>query len=662
MTRAPAVLAWISAALAAVGLLACSADPPKAKAVQPVVKNTPQLLRGTVGAEVDFVGIEPVLVSGLGLVVGLKGTGGESLADNVAATMEREMGLRGIGKYNEDGTAFAAKSPREVLRDKNVAVVLVQASIPPGAPANSPFDVYVTAMNATSLEGGTLFTTDLVLGPAPTFGAVQAHKIATAKGPIFVNPFAEPGKETAGVTPTSGRVLEGGQVTNPLKIEMVLNNSSFSRARAIVSAINSRFPSGPGDPVTTARGRSGPDLKSGEGGSIELHVPTRYRKEPAEFLALIRHLQIDQGFPEQWARRYVEGMKTDPSLGEDISWCLEAIGPKAVPFVRELYDYPELVPRLAALKAGARLDDAYAVPYLTDVTKTAGGGVRTQAIKYLGLINGGSRVDEALRTLLSENELDVRVAAYEALASRAERMQLARYEEIQQGNPDAPRLSPTHLQVLASRSFGMTIQGIERSPVEDKFLLDVVPFGEPLIYITQQGQPRVVLFGDPAKGGFDLIRPMVTTAWSDRLMMTTDSTGDQVHIRYQQAGTDRAITQTCKATLPHLIQVMAHDVTPDDPRPGLNMTYSEVVGALSAIQEDRGTRAAFATETDRLMSQLAAARSSRQIAERPETPQDRELVILHKQDEQVAPTPTKTTPQGPRIVPIVPPDDSKKKS
>jgi len=91
------------------------------------------------------------------------------------------------------------------------------------------------------------------------------------------------------------------------------------------------------------------------------------------------------------------------------------------------------------------------------------------------------------------------------------------------------------------------------------------------------------------------------------------------------------------------------------------MSYSEIVGALSAIEDGKGTRAAFATETDRLHAQLASARSSRQIAERPETPQDRELVILHRQEEQAAPTPTNKPAQGPRIVPIQPPDPPRTK-
>jgi hypothetical protein len=664
--RRTAPLAWqttIPAALAAASLFlsACS-DPPRAKSVQPVVRETPAVLHGTIGTEVEFRGIEPVLVSGLGLVVGLNGTGGDVLPDNIAATMEREMGLRGVGKSNDDGTAFANKSPREILRDKNVAVVLVQAAIPPGSPANATFDIYMQAVNASSLEGGHLLSTDLQIGPASTFTSFQAHKIGVAgPGPVFINPFAEPGKENAGVTLTTGRVLNGGRVTDPLGIEMVLSNSSFARARAIVSAINSRFPSGPGDPVPTARGRNGPDFKSGVGGSIELHVPARYRKNPGDFLNLIKHLQIEQGFPEQYARRYIEGVKNESALGDDISWCLEALGTKAVPFLRELYDYPELVPKLAALKAGARLDDPYAATYLSQVAKTARGGVRTQAIAFLGQINSaGPKVDQALQDLLAEKELDVRIAAYEALVTRSERAQLDAYEEYQRNNPDAPKFSPTYLQTLASRSFsGHSFQGIERASVEDKFFLDIVPVGDPMIYITQQGQPRVVLFGDPAKRGLDVVRPMVVSVWSDRLMMTTEETSDMVHVRYQPINSERAMTQNVKASLPQLIQFMARKVTPEDPRPGLSLSYSEIVGALYAMSEGHGTRAPFTTESERLNAQLAGAKSSRELIERPESAQDRELVILNRSEDQTTPMPS-PKPNGPRIIPIQPPADKKK--
>jgi len=639
------------------GISACDSTPRKPIRTSVVpARDVAPLLRGTVGAEVTFLGIEPVLVSGYGLVVGLNGTGGDVLPDSIASTMEREMGLLGIGKSGSyTGTAIEGKSPRQLLRDKNVAVVLIQAAIPPGSPAGATFDVYVRAINATSLEGGTLWTADLRVGDANTFGQIQARSLAKAKGAIFINPFAEPGKEDSGVTRTVGRVLDGGFVTNPLQIEMVLNTPSFQLVRSLTSAINSRFPEGPGDPGQTARGRSGPNAESGTGGSIALRVPDRYRKNPGEFLQLIRHLRIDQNVPEQYARRYVEGAKAEPVMAENMAWCLEALGQKALPFVRELYDYPELAPRLAGLRAGARLDDPRAAPALKELALKGQSGLRGDAIELLGRIDAGPMVDSALRDLLNENDLVIRVAAYEALAQRSERVQLNRLKNAQRAARDriGEKYSPTQLEMLSEMAFpGNTLQGIERRLIEDKFLLDIVPFGEPMIYIAQQGRPRIVLFGKD----LSFTKPAVVAAWSDRLMMTSEEGSDYVRVYYKAPLADVPVKQQSRPGLAEMTMFFAKKTNPADPRPGLNMSYSEVVGALHAIFKGGATRAAFATETDKLKAQLLIAASSLSVVERPETPGDKELIVLSKPS-SMEPT---AVPQGPtadkiEIVPIKPP-------
>ncbi|MBS0196348.1 MAG: flagellar basal body P-ring protein FlgI [Planctomycetes bacterium] len=642
-------------------LWGCS-DPPAPKSVNVTpARDVPPLLRGTVGSEVTFLGIEPVLVSGYGLVVGLSGTGGDVLPDNIAATMEREMGLMGIGKAGEyAGTPLNGKTPRQLLRDPNVAVVLVQAAIPPGSPQGARFDIYVRAINASNLEGGTLWTTDLRIGDANAFGQVQARAIAKARGPIFINPFADPGKEDNGITKTSGRVLDGGYVTNPLEIELVLNAGSFQRVRSMVSAINSRFPEGPGDPGPTSRARQGPDVQSGAGGSLVLRVPARYRRTAAEFLQLVRHVQIDQSAPEQYARRYVEGVKAEPFMADDTAWGLEALGQKAVPFARELYEYGELAPRMAGLRAGSRLNDPRAAGPLKELAKSGDGVVRTKAIELLGEIEAGPTVDEALQELLRSPELIVRVAAYEALVKRSERVQYLRLARAQRENPDpnGPRFSPTALEMLASSTFsGASMQGIERRLVEDKFLLDVVPFGDPLIYITQQGRPRIVLFGvNPT-----LARPAVVSAWEDRLMIVTEAGDDEVRLYYRPLNADKPITMhgKGKARLSELVTFLARKGEQDAPRVGLSLSYSEVVGVLYAAFKEGATEALFTTETDRLKAQLLAA-TSVAVPDRPETEADRELVPLKRPAVmQPQTTPKPDSPGKPEIVPILPPTDKK---
>ncbi len=638
--------AWwfMSALVAALGAGGC-ADGPKPTPVKPtVIRDISPALRGTVGAEVAIRGIEPQVISGLGLVVGLNGTGGDVLPENVGATMEREMGLKGIGRATSPaGTPLAGKTPHEILQDKNVAVVIVQAAVPTGAPANASFDVSVRALNASSLEGGTLWTTDLRIGDPTVFGGTQARRLAVARGPIFINPFSQRGKETEGVTSNVGRILDGGQMTEPLPIVMIMDNSSHARVRAIAAAINGRFPIGAGDPGEIAKGRSD--------SQIDLRVPRRYRESPGEFLELVRHLQIDGSQAEENSRRLVESLKAEPALAEDISWCFEAIGQKSLPFIRELYEYPELGPRMAALKAGARLDDALAAASLKQVAQQGAGSVRTQAITFLGELDGGPTVDVALRELAAESSLTVRTAAYEALAKRAVRDQLAKYKSWLENNPDLQRVSPTRLEQLSKQAFpGRSVQGITRIPAEDKFFIDVVPFGEPLIYITQQGAPRVVLFGTDQA----IRQPVIVSMWDDRFMLDSQQTPEGkgvVRVLYRAPGQVAPANLTAPTNLPDFLRFLARKTTPEDPRPGLNMSYSDVVGVLNAMANGSAVRAAFATEQDRLQGQLLAASSSRGQVDRPETA-DEEPVVVSR-----TPTvfQTEKPVQTPTIVPIKPP-------
>ena len=623
---------------------------PKAIEVQPaVVRDVPQVLRGMIGSEADIRGVQPILVSGYGLVVGLNGTGGDVLPDSIAATMEREMGLKGIGRGSDyAGSAINGKSPREMLRDPNTAVVLVQAAIPPGSPAGSSFDVYVTAINASSLEGGSLWTTDLRLGPAQSFGGVQARTIASARGPVFINPFSN--ARAGNVTSTTGRILDGGTVTAPFDLEVLMDNTSHTRARSVVSAINSRFPEGPGDIGTTARGRTG--------SSIELRVPTRYRREAGNWLNVIRNLQIDQSFPEEYARTYVDALKAEPAYAEQLSWALEGVGPKALPFLRELYDYPELAPQMAALKAGARLNDPMAAQPLRDLSKRAEGTVRTQAISFLGELDAGPRVDAALRELLDEDQLIIRVAAYEALAKRAERAQFARLRTYQMRSDDinVRSLPITHVEALSRRSLSSALQGVQRRQIAGKFFLDRVPGGAPLIYITQQGEPKIVLFGEDPKLP-DLITPFVVSVWSNRLLLASDD-GASIRVRYEDTR-GNTTTGVVKANLTELIDYMARSADATGGRPGLGMSYSEVVASLYSLSQQGATRAAFATESDRLQAQILAAQSSRDLLERPETKDDRELIMLTGAKQLDEMVPKRNESQTPTIVPIEPPAKEK---
>lgn len=648
--------ACLALAAAASGV-ACSSKP-KAK-VKPAdlaaIRDVPQPLRGTVGAEAAFRGVEPILVSGFGIVVGLNGTGGGELPIPIQTTMERQVSLGGVGKggIGEIGP-LGPVSPQEFLRSPDVAVVIVEARIAPGAPQGAKFDLSVRALpgsSTTSLEGGTLWTTELRIGPATVFGGMKSREIAEGRGPIAINPFSEPSIGPSGeltITRTRGRVLNGGVVTNPLLIEMVLDNDSASRARAVVQAINAKFPREPGDEGAIARGRgAGGETKSYQ--SIAVRVPQSYKDKPYEFLQLVRYMRVDQSFLQEYARQDVDGLKTTPGMSDDYRWLLQAIGKPALPFMVPMYDYPEYGPRMAALTAGARLGDARTVGPLLQLARTGTGALQTDAIRLLGDMPRNPSINMSLRELLGAPDLDVRVAVYEALLKR-----------------DDPSITRVPI-------------GREGSNGVPKFMLDLLPIppgAEPMIYVTQQGEPRVVLFGGvdatgnrsrlgSATAEIRLTKPFLVTAWGERFMIAADAPGSAVRLRYVDPRTNSPLsTPKAPEDLAELVEFMAHKTTPEEPKPGLNFTYSEVAGALYEMSRQNAFNATFATEGDRLRAEIFEASQATLLADRPEGTAEETPDAAVFKPTAAAPLPSadsQTTTKKSRVIPLNKPKTTLKK-
>lgn len=623
------------ACLAAAVLAACSSDPPKtAERMQKelVVRDIPDVLRGTIGAETTLRGIEAVLVSGFGIVVGLNGTGGNANLDpSVQATMERELARGGVGIAPERELDRRGVSPAQFLRDKNVAVVIVEAAIAPATPKGTTFDVRVRALpnsEVTSLEGGTLWTTDLRIGPATAFEGYKTHLIAQARGPVFVNAFADPTKGDA-VSRTVGRIIGGGVMADPLRIQMVLDNESHSRARSILAAVNTRFPEGRFDDGPIAVGR--------DGSSLAIRVPYDYRDDPQEFIRLLQATRIDQSLPQEWACRYAEELKTQPELAEPLTWCLRALGDMSVRSgcLHPLYEYPAVAPRLAALEAGAELGDARVVPYLKELAESSPPTIRAAAIDLMGDMVSNPQVGLALRQQLDATELDIRVAAYEALAKR--------------GDP-----------LIERRTVGV-------DPSRPRFYLDLVPARNPLIYVTQQGEPRIVLFGGRPIGEsaepLRLKRPLLVSAWNNRLMLSAESITDPIRLFYAPDRPGRPIPPTQMQISDKLVETIilfAHTTTPDDPAPGLDMTFSEVVGALYEIQRQGGIEAVFATEADRLGAEVYQASRGTVIEDRPLTTEGEDaarkvMTYAPKEPGSAVPIPQVKTQEKRSLLKPVPP-------
>jgi hypothetical protein len=73
-----------------------------------------------------------------------------------------------------------------------------------------------------------------------------------------------------------------------------------------------------------------------------------------------------------------------------------------------------------------------------------------------------------------------------------------------------------------------------------------------------------------------------------------------------------------KPTLHELTLLLAHEPTVEDPSPGLDLTYSEVVGVLHALWRREYVAADFKAQQDRVMAELRRSATMTDYQPRPE--------------------------------------------
>jgi hypothetical protein len=531
------------------------------------------MMRGTIASETVVEGLSPVVVRGYGLVVGLKETGGRLMPAEVRAAMVQELARRGIGN---PATSPEGWTPANLLDSPDTAVVIVEGVVPPGSTTDTKFDLRVSALpgtDVTSLEGGRLYTCDLRPGPL-LVGSRQAKIIAEGKGNLFINPFVEPGAtQKDAVNRLVGRILDGGRVTDDLRIKLKLATSSHTRARTIQGAINSSFPRETRQKTETARGENAD--------SIELCVPPSYEKKTEEFIQLVRHLPMEVSATEATALAVRNALVANPGSNKAAMWRFRALGKRALPIIQDLYTYTEEDPRMAALEAGAALDDALVVQPL--LTMAGAGSVenRLRAIELLGTMGFNPDIDLGLRPLLDDDDVDVRLAAYEALVERKD-------------------------------------PAIGIMDIGGKFDVALVPSRSSLIYVAQTGRPTIAVFGDaPA-----VERPLTYFGWSNRLIVKADAGDEQLQVFFRSTPDARPEIQLADPRLSEFIPFLGHQTTVEKPYPGLGLSYGETIGALHQLWRAGYIRSDFKAEQDRVLAAILRSQKEDEQVIRPEFESD----------------------------------------
>jgi flagellar P-ring protein precursor FlgI len=182
-------------------------------------------------------GVRPNQLIGYGLVVGLDGTGDQTTQTPFTAQSLTAM-LQQLGVTVPAGTN---------MQIKNVAAVMVTATLPPFAQPGQVIDVTVASLgNAKSLRGGTLIGTPLRGADGAIYALAQGNLIIGGAG-------ASAGGSKVQVNHLSaGRIPEGATVERAVptsltqgdSLQLDLNANDYATARAVSKAVNERFGKG----------------------------------------------------------------------------------------------------------------------------------------------------------------------------------------------------------------------------------------------------------------------------------------------------------------------------------------------------------------------------------------------------------------------------------
>lgn len=243
----------------------------------------------------DIVNVEGVrdnMLVGYGLVVGLNGSG-----DSLTNSPFTEKSL--IGMLERLGV----NTRGDALKTKNVAAVMVTATLPPFASQGSKIDVSVSTLgDAKSLMGGTLMVT-------PLLGA-DGEVYAVAQGAVATGIAAEgQGQSVTKGVPTAGRIGNGAIVEREIDfrladldtIKFALKNPDFTTAQRIATAINTYLGSNSAEAVDSA--------------TVRMMVPPDRRMDKVALLTEVEQLQVT---PDQVARVVIDQQSGIIVMGENV--------------------------------------------------------------------------------------------------------------------------------------------------------------------------------------------------------------------------------------------------------------------------------------------------------------------------------------------------------
>jgi hypothetical protein len=405
----------------------------------------------TVGKITNIANAEPIPISGVGLVVGLSGTGGDAPPGTYRTFLEDKLRKRGVERV------------REILASPDNSMVLVSAQIPAGVRKGDPIDVEVTlppGSKTSSLRGGYLkecflYNYDSAKNLSPTYDGANrlllGHALARAEGPVMIG-----WNEGEQVNPCQGRIWGGARskIDRGFYVVMDKDHQSAPIVQRAAERINETF-HGP------ARGMLADVAVAKTKVYLTLSVPQQYRLNVPHFLRVVRAIPLRETPPEQSPyRKHLEEQLLDPARTVTAAIRLEALGPPSIPVLKSGLQSEHALVRFASAQALAYLDCSACGEELARLIE------QQPSLRAFGLTAMAS-LDEAvsrvkLQELLASPSADTRYGAFRALRT------------LDENHP--------------------AVQG---KLLSDSFWLHrVAPGSPPLVHLSTSRRAEVVLFGE----------------------------------------------------------------------------------------------------------------------------------------------------------------------
>jgi flagellar basal body P-ring protein FlgI len=500
----------------------------------------PPKVEETIGDVATIFGTD-TKVEGVGLVIGLDGTGSEPAPSWQQKKLQDEMTKSGI------------QHAEKLLRSQNISLVIVRAVVPAGISTKDRFDIEIELPQASatsSLANGFLMETRLAERVMTKEGDKDDKVIAIGGGPVMIGGATKPADVKV------GRVLGGGRALAeaPYVIQIKESRRSGQTSQLIENVAKQRF-----HQVEAGFNKGMVIAKTDF--ALEMKVPKIYHHNQDRYHLIVNYLHLvdNPALREQRMQEWGRDL-LDPKKAGVAALRLEGLGPVAIPTLKQGLASADETVKFFAAESLAYLNDGDSAATLAEVAKKRP-EFRSFALKAMAAMDQAASLLK-LRALMSEPEPELRYGAFNALRTLDPNDPFLGKVSVLDSAPEPEPDGDMAFQIPGQP------RKKPRAPADDPFSMYVVDCdGPPMVHVTRSQRCELVVFGKGQK----LLTPVVLGSGGPMLLNASDG-DDRVQISKITTKTlDAPETRvTCGLELSEVVRQMAN----------IGATYPDAVAVL----------------------------------------------------------------------------------